>query len=858
MQPGFHHLRIVTILILTTLTLVTVAFIGPLSIQPAQSALEAGHTSQAEYLALQIAAREDHPDIDLVKGQAYRLLAKICAIHSRNSDQIQNLFRSLEYFEKSGPPNEVTEAMRLIGVYYLQMKLSPQANAYFKQVYLRSLHANDSLGQVRVISNLAQVKFEMSQIDSAIQLYHQAIQLAVKKKFREGLVENWCRLSYAYESKGEPVAMLAAMKESIKYTNANTDTLGIIYGDLGLAYMKNGKLDSANLFLEKGFLLINQGANQRQQMIILKLMSELRRKQNRLSESIDLLNRHVALREKLFTSQLQGEMSYAESRHQKMQSALQLVEAENRYRKVWISLIALIGIASTLIFIALGLRSKNRIILRQKEALGEINLQLEQSQQMYRQVFDNGLGLIMTLTLEGKILTVNRAAEYIFQKKREELVGRLLVDVVYPDLTFVFPAYLTDIETKGYSEGWMRVADEHQNHRILWYQNNVIRQSSTEAFVISFAQDQTEIFHAREAAERERRLLQTVMDNSPDIFSILKRDGTVAYMNRSNFFDVKDVIGKTMSHFLPPEQASHFLRKLTHVFDTGEDMEIEESFADKHYVTKLLPIEVLGNTDEVLTINRDVTRRKAVETELKLAKENAEESNRLKTIFLGSLSHEVRTPLQGILGISELMESSHVTEVKRKEFLQIIKRRTLDMQNIIESLLDLASLETGEIKAFPIKTNLSEIVDEVFSNARQDHALVNKPITFQLANQLADDAVVWIDPQHLHTVLKNLIANAMKFTDEGTITLVSEKSQRGYQIRVIDSGIGIPKEKIQHIFEPFRQAHEGFSRSKGGIGLGLSICKKFVELWGGEIFVHSEFGIGSVFSVLIPNPDDRV
>jgi PAS domain S-box-containing protein len=269
---------------------------------------------------------------------------------------------------------------------------------------------------------------------------------------------------------------------------------------------------------------------------------------------------------------------------------------------------------------------------------------------------------------------------------------------------------------------------------------------------------------------------------------------------------------------------------------------------ERDYVPIVINNEYLGH----LWHYHDVTKRKQIERALKSAKEEAEESNRLKTIFLGNLSHEVRTPLQGILGFAEILENPRLSEAKRKEYLGIVKRRTTDMQNIIESLLDMASLETGEIRAFPVNVNLHEAIESIFSKAKLDFDLADKPIKLILDNKLKATDTTFVDPQHLIQVLTNLFNNALKFTNQGSITLRSEQLSDCFQVSIIDTGIGIPADKMGHIFEPFRQAHEGISRSKGGIGLGLAICKEMVQMWGGKIKMESQSGRGSIFSITLP------
>jgi signal transduction histidine kinase len=171
---------------------------------------------------------------------------------------------------------------------------------------------------------------------------------------------------------------------------------------------------------------------------------------------------------------------------------------------------------------------------------------------------------------------------------------------------------------------------------------------------------------------------------------------------------------------------------------------------------------------------------------------------------------------------------------------------------VIESLLDLATLETGEVKTYIESTPIHKMVEELFADFRSEHANNVNGVELLIQNNLPVDDTLLIDPVHLRQVILNLLNNGVKFTHKGHIKLKTEKRTDHYYVDIEDTGIGIEKDQLLTIFESFRQAHEGFSRLKGGIGLGLAISKKRVEMWGGTIEVASEPGKGSSFSFTIP------
>jgi signal transduction histidine kinase len=235
--------------------------------------------------------------------------------------------------------------------------------------------------------------------------------------------------------------------------------------------------------------------------------------------------------------------------------------------------------------------------------------------------------------------------------------------------------------------------------------------------------------------------------------------------------------------------------------------------------------------------------------ELEIQKEKAEEATRVKAMFLANMSHEIRTPLNGILGISKILEESGLDE-SQKELADIITTSGENLLNIINDILDFSKIESGQIQLENIEFSLSKIIDTIVKllkfHADKKNIQLSVDIDKNIPNNLKGD------PYRLNQILTNLVNNAIKFTEKGSVKIVVEpvnKSDDKVELlfKVIDTGIGISELGIQKLFKEFSQTETSTTRKYGGTGLGLAICKNLISLMDGEIGVNSKVKKGSEF-----------
>jgi signal transduction histidine kinase len=263
--------------------------------------------------------------------------------------------------------------------------------------------------------------------------------------------------------------------------------------------------------------------------------------------------------------------------------------------------------------------------------------------------------------------------------------------------------------------------------------------------------------------------------------------------------------------------------------------------------------------DLIKILNREIEIKKEFEEQLSEAKTSAEEANEAKSEFLSIMSHEIRTPLNAIIGLVYIMEKENTLQ-SFQENIDVLKNSAQNLFLLINDILDFNRIEAGKVDIERIPFNFIDLTNQI-AKSMQARASENLN-TIQV---IADDDFVpnlISDPLRLNQIITNLVSNAVKFTQGGTIriklnqlALVDNFST--FKVEIIDTGIGIEKEKFQTIFEKFSQAETKTSRQFGGTGLGLSITKKLLNLLGSDIFVESELGVGTNFNFTLRLPIDK-
>jgi PAS domain S-box-containing protein len=397
-------------------------------------------------------------------------------------------------------------------------------------------------------------------------------------------------------------------------------------------------------------------------------------------------------------------------------------------------------------------------------------------------------------------------------------------------------------------------------------------------FIVGFAHVRTRSIHSqkkelekqvllrtRELAD-EKNLLRTLIDVLPDFIYFKDAQSRFLLNNKSHLHLLgaktqEEVLGKTDLEIFSNELAQQYYEDEQKILQTGmpqldkEEKVINQTNKMEYWVTatKIQLRNNLGEVQGLVGISHNITERKKYEEDLKQAKEAAEAANRAKSEFLANMSHEIRTPMNGIIGMTELVLDTKLDK-QQYDYLRIAKQSAESLSNLLKDILDFSKIEAGKLELEEVDFKLRQLIELTIGSL----IIQAQSKKLELLFDLHPDVPTYLkgDPGRLRQIIFNLLANAIKFTHKGEITVRIEPAENfsvnndekiNLHFSVKDTGIGIPKEKFNKIFESFSQADSSTTRKYGGTGLGLTISKRLCQLMAGEIWVESEFGKGSTF-----------
>jgi PAS domain S-box-containing protein len=515
-------------------------------------------------------------------------------------------------------------------------------------------------------------------------------------------------------------------------------------------------------------------------------------------------------------------------------------------------------------------KSLNRIDSKRKKA--EINLniakdELAEREINYRSLIENAKFTMLTTSLDGILTFVSGKAFKLTGYSTSELTGMHISKLINKEsFQKVKASYLNQLRNnidETFIEYWIRTKSNElkciEQSAVLIYKDHVptgfqcIVKDITER---KHLEDVLKKYESELAENQER--LQSILDNTASLIYIKDLEGRYLLTNKcfKDALNVTDdmVLGKTDFDFADSGQAQRFKNTDAEVINTCKPIELEEviEINDEIHNFLIIKFPLLDSQNKVYGISgiaTDITERVKQQQQLLQAKKIAEEAKKVQEQFLANMSHEIRTPLNGIIGMAELALDTNLTSEQRR-YLDTVKFSCDSLMNLINDILDLAKIQADKLDIAPVNFSLRDEIPEFLSPLGLKASHKKMELVFSLENNVPDSLIG--DVHRINQIITNLIGNAIKFTEKGEVVLRAKlqsatEKEATILFSVSDTGIGIPQNKLNAVFENFTQADSSMTRKYGGTGLGLSITKRLVEMMGGKIWVESIENKGSTF-----------
>ena len=507
-----------------------------------------------------------------------------------------------------------------------------------------------------------------------------------------------------------------------------------------------------------------------------------------------------------------------------------------------------------------ALEMQNQELLAQADAL-------EREQALFRSLVETAGNAIVGLDMHGCVFEWNREAEAMYGVTRAEALGRCYADDFVPDphrerMMDGIAAVLRGTALRNHV-GPVRGASGDRR-TVIW--NITPLRASREGAVhglIAAGLDITE----REASDERFRVL---FERSSDAHLLLGEHGVIdcndATLRLLAVDGKQAVLGRDLADLSPRRQPDGRLSLVVSAqmrqfardrgFHRFEWMHERSDGGEFPVEVTLTPVRLNGQ-EVMLSVWHDIAERKAVETALRSAKDAAESANRTKSDFMTRMNHELRTPLTAIIGFSKVLLQGKQGALSEgaQRYADRIRANGMHLLSLINQILDVAKVEAGRMELEPERIAVDVLVKETIHMLESTAEVKGVVLRGEMPGTLA---TVVTDATKLRQILINLVGNAIKFTEQGEVVIRVEadaRTTRPLSITVRDTGIGIPQERQQKVFEPFEQGDSSTRRQFGGTGLGLSIVKTFAELIGAAIEVESEVGQGTSFTIWLAPSD---
>jgi len=500
------------------------------------------------------------------------------------------------------------------------------------------------------------------------------------------------------------------------------------------------------------------------------------------------------------------------------------------------------------VFLAVGLNLSERKINEKR---------INENEQRYKSLFHkNQTAMLLVDPEHNKIIEVNYAATRFYGYQYQDLIEMTLNDLIVSE-----PSVITEHNRALRKKSYFLVSRHRlasgEERDVELYCGKILYEDNELSYLI--VHDITKLKQAElELKYNQQRMLRAEKVAKTGNWEIDLKTKIVRASNGAKLIygftslEVETLSLAEINNIPLPEYRPMLDKALNDLINNNTPYDVEFRIK-RTYDNKIIYVRSIAEYDPksmtIFGVIQDITKIKEYENDLLEAKAKAEENDRLKSAFLANMSHEIRTPMNGIIGFAELLGKDSLDAEKRKHYTSLISQSTQRLMALVNDVLDMSKIESGQLKLTLSKINLDSILLGLYQFFKPRTEQKQLSLLFEPA---IHELTITTEKTRLLQILTNLINNALKFTETGHIRIGYTADETYVTIFVEDTGIGIAPDKMHLVFERFVQVHESKQESMHGTGLGLAISKSLAEMLGGKIWVESQPAIGSTFYVQLP------
>jgi len=765
-----------------------------------------------------------------------------------------------------------------IGFVYSLQNENLKALEYYNKSIKIYREINDKAGEANVLKNIGSQYFKKKEYDIAEKYFNQSLSIFKSINNKSKIAELYLSIESIKEVNNDLLNAEKYTKKALNIYNSLNEKDGIATANIKLSCInyKQKHYSKALINAQTAYKISKKLAYPENIEHSAHQLKNIYLELKNYKKAFEFHNIEIEMHESIVNERNYKELIKQENKYlyqkdiDEKNAEINRINIENNAKQIQIEIgfLALIVILTFTIFITIN-RRKLKLYYKKQLALTK---KIKEVDKDYKKILDANSDIVFMINAAGKQLFFNKKVETLLGYNRDEIIGKTFTKFVPKEELHKYYKKLKDVLINKQIKAFETFALHKNGNKIPVEINGKVIKYNNKIVAVGTIRDITERKNTQKALVASEKKFKRLFEESGDAVLIIENgvivDCNIAMLKLFKYSKKEQLLKQNPSDISPKfqennessfEKANKMIQKAT------SNRTYRFEWLHKKSNGEIFPSEVLltlishENENQIIhSVIRDISNRKKIEQKILQSKQDAEKANQLKSEFLANMSHEIRTPMNAIIGFSDILKNN-IKNKKNLSFIEKISKSGDDLLYLINDILDLSKIEAGQLTIQKENSNIYDLINEIPSIFSEISHNKEIPIKIKISKDVPSN--IYIDAQRIKQVLLNLVSNALKFTAEGYVsinvnsTIVKNKANNliNLEIKVKDTGIGIPKNQKDVIFQSFRQIEGQSTRKYGGTGLGLTISKSILELMNGTISLESKENKGSTFTIRVNN-----